>query len=352
MRTIRQEKVAVLREGYFKITGNVTEAMLLNQMIYWSQRVSDYDQFISEENARRKIEEQDAINLTYGWIHKTATELKDEIMSDDSRMTIQRKIDNLVKKGYLERRNNPIHAYDRTYQYRVNMLKIYDDLNSCGYQLEGIKIDDDTPHTGDKLTNAQNEQCNEQAEQSNAQNEQWKEHHEQWNAHSERAIPETTTEITTETSSSSYSPIAKNPTKGKDDDDKKGEVSKIIDDIGLNKIQHKDMTHPISELISDLMLTGKVGKKRYSQTEIKKSLSLLRPSDIDSIIDRYTETAAKGEIANPENFLKTCFLSAGRALELKSYAIKSGAEGVDCGNPSFDVEEFVKMSMQSLYEEM
>jgi DNA-binding MarR family transcriptional regulator len=360
-RTIRQEKVAVLRESYYKITGNVTEAMLLNQMIYWAQRVTDFDKFICEENSRRAADGEDAINLTYGWIHKTATELKDEIMCDDSRVTIQRKIDNLVQKGYLERRNNPIHAYDRTYQYRVNILKIYDDLNALGYQLEGFKIDDDNTDTHDVQTIAQNEQCNKQAVQSNAQNEQWKEQGEQWNAHSVQAIPETTTEITAETiisayetSSSSYSPTEnKTPELPQNDDDyTKGEVSEFLKSIKIEKLEHKDMIAPMSSLIADLIHTGKVGQKRYTQTEIKNALGNLTAPGIDAVINRYTAAAANGEIRNPDSFIKSCLLSAGKAEGLAKLARKSGSDGIHCGNPSFNVDEYVKLSMMSLsYEQ-
>ena len=338
-RTIRQEKVAVLRESYYKITGNVTEAMLLNQMIYWAQRVTDFDKFICEENSRRAADGEDAINLTYGWIHKTATELKDEIMCDDSRVTIQRKIDNLVNKGYLERRNNPNHAYDRTYQYRVNLLKIYDDLNALGYQLEGFKIDENKS----EQSNVQNEQCKEQCVHSNV-------HSEQWNVLSEQAIPETTTEITTETSSS-YSPTEnKTPELPQNDDEDytKGEVSEFLKSIKIEKLEHRDMIAPMSELIADLIRTGKAGQKSYTQTEIKNALGNLTAPGIDAVINRYTAAAANGEIRNPDNFIKSCFISAGKAEGLAKLAKKTGSDGIHCGNPSFNVDEYVKFSMMTL----
>lgn len=89
----------------------------------------------------------------------------------------------------------------------------------------------------------------------------------------------------------------------------------------------------------------------YTQTEIKKSLSLIKPSDIDDIIDRYSLLALSGDIKNSENFLKVCLLSQGKTNNLKGLAIKSGADGIHCGNPSFDVEEYTKMSMEKLMRE-
>jgi hypothetical protein len=357
-RTIRQEKVAVLRESYFKITGNVTEAMILNQMIYWAQRISDYDRFLSEENTRRKEEGKDCVNLAFGWIHKTAAELKGEIMSDASLKTIARKLDDLVEKGFLDRRNNPEHAYDRTYQYRVNLLKIYDEVNACGYQLEGFKVDfssDDNSNDSDKKVSDSSsheaDNSNGHTDSSNCQAVPSICHSDKWNCHGDEAIPEITTETTSETTSSSYSPAENKTSKQKqndDDDYTKGEVSEILKSIGIAKLQHKDMIHPISALISELILTGKVGQKRYKQAEIKKSLSQLKPSDIDVVIDRYTVTAAKGEIRNTDNYIKSCLISAGKAEELAKLAKKTGSDGIHCGNPSFDVDEYVKLSILNL----
>lgn len=90
---------------------------------------------------------------------------------------------------------------------------------------------------------------------------------------------------------------------------------------------------------------------RYSLAEIKKSLGNLTTISIDSVIDRYTAAAAGGEIRNADNFIKTCLISVGRAEGLAKLAKKSGSDGVHCGNPSFDVDEYVKLSMMGLNEE-
>ncbi|CAH2213206.1 hypothetical protein [Tepidibacter aestuarii] len=79
------------------------EAILLNQMIYWSEKVQDFDKFINEENERvqKYNEKSESIQeLNNGWIYKKASELKEELMDIASEKTISRKLDSLVEKGY------------------------------------------------------------------------------------------------------------------------------------------------------------------------------------------------------------------------------------------------------------
>ncbi len=132
-------KRAVLKEEFLAITGDPIAAILLNQFLYWCERMKDVDKYLSEENERRKIEEKEALPLTHGWIYKSAQELADEIMLA-SRATVQRALKLLIQKGYIEERENPNHSWDRTKQYRVNLLKIIQDLNQYGYILQGYKF--------------------------------------------------------------------------------------------------------------------------------------------------------------------------------------------------------------------
>lgn len=143
MSEIKREKTVVLRESLFAITGSQTEAIMLNQFLYWSQRMDDFDKYISEENERASkfSPETDLKELSEGWIYKKATELKDEIMSEDSEKTINRYILNLVEKGFLDRRRNPRLTWDRTYQYRVNLRNVAVALYDKGYFLQGYRYD-------------------------------------------------------------------------------------------------------------------------------------------------------------------------------------------------------------------
>lgn len=144
---INKLKRVVIKEEYVAITGDMMEAIILNQFVYWSERSKDFDKFIKEEKERFKkfgnntAEDEPNMDLTFGWIYKKAVELKDEIMSTDSEKTINRKLTSLVKKGFLDRRNNPKIKYDRTYQYRVNFENIIIAMVEKGYMIQDYKVD-------------------------------------------------------------------------------------------------------------------------------------------------------------------------------------------------------------------
>lgn len=150
-------KRAVIREEIVALTGDYTAAIILNQFIYWSERTRDFDQFIIEENKRIEkflIDGKD-IDKTNGWIYKTAKELINECMLMN-RTKVRKKeeyqsksiqestcleyIDYLVSSGWLEQRKNPKFGYDRTYQYRVDLVKIFNQLLDLGYILQDYKI--------------------------------------------------------------------------------------------------------------------------------------------------------------------------------------------------------------------
>lgn len=137
-------KRAVIKEELVSLTGDFKKAIVLNQMIYWSERVKDFDKFISEEQERSKLAgiEREEKELNNGWIYKKAEELAEETLMKVNKSTMSRCLDSLVKSGWLDRRRNPNprFGYDKTYQYRVNLVQIQKDLNKSGYPLEGYKL--------------------------------------------------------------------------------------------------------------------------------------------------------------------------------------------------------------------
>lgn len=134
-------KKAVIREDLLSITKDYRKAILLNQFIYWSERVSDADKFIEKENEIAKNNGEVERELFYGWIYKTAEELADEVMLGLSASQIRRYINDLVGLGYLSKRNNPKYKWDRTLQYRVNLVNIAKCLKKNGFPLSDYKID-------------------------------------------------------------------------------------------------------------------------------------------------------------------------------------------------------------------
>lgn len=115
--SITKIKKSVIREDLLSITGDYRKAIILNQFIYWSERVDDADKFIKKEN-----------------------EIAQEIMLGLSSSQVRRHISGLVDMGYLSKRNNPKYKWDRTLQYRVNLVNIAKALKANGYSLNDYKI--------------------------------------------------------------------------------------------------------------------------------------------------------------------------------------------------------------------
>ena len=134
-------KRVVIKEELVELTGDFRPALILNQFIYWSERMYDADKYILEEK-ERALKEDLVVNIdeSKGWIYKTAEELSEELMTGMSKSTVGRYIKQLVEAGYLMQRRNPKYKWDKTYQYRVNLYKIQLDLGKMGYVLEGYKL--------------------------------------------------------------------------------------------------------------------------------------------------------------------------------------------------------------------
>lgn len=139
--TVNKIKKSVLREDLLSITGDFRKAIILNQFIYWSERVSDADKFIEKENEIAKNNGEEERELFYGWIYKTADELSEEIMLGLSASQVRRYVRDLVDMGFISKRNNPKYKWDRTLQYRVNLVNIAKALKEKGYPLSEYKIE-------------------------------------------------------------------------------------------------------------------------------------------------------------------------------------------------------------------
>lgn len=134
-------KRAVIKEEYIAITGDYEKAIILNQFIYWSERVKDFDMFIKQENERAISNGYTEIDFLNGWIYKTAEELSQETMLNLSVATIRTHIKALIQKGFLDERNNSKYKWDRTKQYRVNLVAIAQALYEKDYPFEDYKFE-------------------------------------------------------------------------------------------------------------------------------------------------------------------------------------------------------------------
>ncbi len=129
----------ILKEELFAITGCLEEAIILNQMCYWSERMNETDKFLEEEYTM--LVEHVPV-LSHGWIYKSASELAGEMFGAVSEKTMNRILDRLVKKNFLRRRfnPNPKYKFDKTYHYRVNFVEIMCHLKNKKMPLSGYHI--------------------------------------------------------------------------------------------------------------------------------------------------------------------------------------------------------------------
>lgn len=198
----------VIKEELVELTGDFKSAIVLNQLIYWSERVKDTNKFLKEEveryktfgtaNIEEKIESLESA-ITHGWIYKKASELAEDCMIGLSNATMGRILKKLIENNWIDERNNPKLKWDRTKQYRVNLVKIQQDLNKLGYSLEGYSLLTENPHKPSKQDNFQNEKSiHTEDDNSNFQNEKCSFQNEKSSFNFEKAIPEITPKITTE----------------------------------------------------------------------------------------------------------------------------------------------------------
>lgn len=121
------------------LTGSMEEAVILGQLIYWIDRMKDAEQYKAEERERLDNDSAYKESFKHGWIYKKADELADEVMLGVSANTIRKYLGKIVEKDYVKRRNNPRYKWDKTLQYRVNLVKVLLDLNNLAYPIDYYK---------------------------------------------------------------------------------------------------------------------------------------------------------------------------------------------------------------------
>jgi DNA-binding MarR family transcriptional regulator len=206
----QSQRVSVIRDELVALTGNHFTALVLNQLLYWTQRVKDFDLYLEEERILRALGKEEGSNSNvqdipqHGWIYKTANELIQETLLCVNRTTMRRYLNFLIEKGWIEERTNPSNKWDKTTQYRINLRKIQEDLLTLGLTLPECCLREILERISPIET----------AENSNGQNAHSKEqktHSKELNALSkvQNARSYTYTEITTETTNREHTPRAR-----------------------------------------------------------------------------------------------------------------------------------------------
>lgn len=209
---MKKLKRVVIKEELVELTGDFKLAIVLGQMIYWSEKVKDIDAYIVEEKERymkfgTDEDEIPSMELSNGWIYKKAEELSEETMIGVKPKAMRSYLKALVDEGWLDQRRNPRIKMDRVLQYRVNIAKIQRDLLALGYCLDGygINLGDIAQIQNGEIQNKKQEQpvgevenTKRLKENSKSQKENRKVEKDARKGEKEKAIPEITTETTTE----------------------------------------------------------------------------------------------------------------------------------------------------------
>lgn len=133
-----ESQVSLIRKELVALTQNSQVAVVLNQLLYWCQRVKDFDLFLEEERSATPTADSP---LNYGWMYKTADELIKETLLTVTRPTMRKYLTILVREGWMEEKTNPDRKWDRTSHFRLNLRKIHEKLISLGYTLPGFEKD-------------------------------------------------------------------------------------------------------------------------------------------------------------------------------------------------------------------
>ena len=126
-------KRIVIKEEFVAITGNYIDAILLSQLLYWSERVRDFDLFIKQEQIENEIEPK------YGWIYKSYVELSNETMIGLSPSNVKKHLEKLIELGFISTRQNK-NKWDRRKEYKINLIAIQNELLKNGYALDGYAL--------------------------------------------------------------------------------------------------------------------------------------------------------------------------------------------------------------------
>lgn len=201
----------MIKKSYVTITGSVGEAAVLNQLVYWSERVKDAAAAKAEDESSQN--DYTVENLpSFGWIYKTAKELSNEIMLGSAR-TVARRLESLVIKGFILRRHNPNFRFDHTYQYRVNTKLIEKKLAETGaskrqndnsikktfkVQSQAVPLKAETDKLNSHIVNARGQAVNESC------------HSDGLASQTDRTIPEITSNTTSYITSNQNRPVPYN----------------------------------------------------------------------------------------------------------------------------------------------
>jgi len=331
-------KRVVIKEELVVLTGDFKKAILLNQFIYWSERIKDFDKFIKEEKERYAKEGKEKnLSKERGWMYKTAEELSNETMLNLSDKTIRAYIKSFVGEGWIDERQNPEHKWDRTKQYRVNIVKIQRDLFKLGYSLEGYPLNIENPELEEKKNGDGKEKTEIKGIHETLKTASWKkgkmeeEKRKIQSGKKERAIPEITTKITTDVYNKSISQsidsdkkLNREIKKGRQTDistQLMEDYNRTIKNCELYAIDEKyrdAVAHAIKLLYLDIENKKRIniGDNSIPVEMLKNDVEKLNFFVIEHAINKFKEASREKKIMNTVAYLKACIYNSIHEMDL------------------------------------
>lgn len=133
----KKPRLCLIQGELVDLTGDPLMATVLWQLVFWSQRVSDFELFVAEEK-RGALQDRSSSPFYHGWFSKPAQELLAETMLRTTLSTLHRYLDFFVEQRWVQRRTHPQNKGDETIQYRVSLRKVCIDLQERGYSRPGF----------------------------------------------------------------------------------------------------------------------------------------------------------------------------------------------------------------------
>lgn len=121
--------------------------------------------------------------------------------------------------------------------------------------------------------------------------------------------------------------------------------------MGIERLKRCELIAPMKAVIADLWRTLRVGKTNVSRETVKKALSCLSPETIEGIFDKFDRQGKKGQIAAPSEYIKALILNAPQDAELERLTRQGNSTGGIHDGASFDIDEYVRLSMETLHSE-
>lgn len=137
----RELNRATAKEELVALTGDFIDAVILNYFIKCQAMTKRIEAYIEEERARMlTIGVELNLAPVQGFFYKKTSQASEETMLNLADSNMRNRIRRLVSRGWIVERNNPHIKWDKTKQYRVNVILIDTELRAIGYHLGGWLI--------------------------------------------------------------------------------------------------------------------------------------------------------------------------------------------------------------------